>query len=66
MRHAAQGRFIRSFKWHLRSQNRSERIIATYVVGRRSADAFPRGHGTAIQSASRADLEVFSPSAPLP
>jgi site-specific recombinase XerD len=50
---------IRSFERHLRSENRSERTIATYLIALRQADAFLRPHGTTIEAATRADLEAF-------
>jgi site-specific recombinase XerD len=59
MDEAAQSPLIRSFERHLRAANRSERTIATYLVGLRQADAFLRARGTTIETASRADLEVF-------
>jgi site-specific recombinase XerD len=56
---AAQDPLIRSFERHLRAENRSERTIATYLIGLRQADAFLRAHGTTLQAATRADLEAF-------
>jgi site-specific recombinase XerC len=56
---AAQNPLIRSFERHLRAENRSERTIATYLIGLRQADAFLRAHGTTPQAATRADLEAF-------
>jgi site-specific recombinase XerD len=50
---------IRSFERHLRALNRSERTIATYLIGLRQADAFLRAHGTTLEAATRADLEAF-------
>jgi site-specific recombinase XerD len=50
---------IRSFERRLRSENRSERTIGTYLVGVRQADAFLRARGTTIEAATRADLELF-------
>ncbi len=50
---------VRSFERHLRAQNRSERTVATYLVGLRQADAFLRARGTTIEAATRADLEAF-------
>jgi integrase/recombinase XerC len=50
---------IRSFERHLRSENRSERTIGTYLVGLRQADAFLRARATTIEAATRADLEAF-------
>jgi site-specific recombinase XerD len=50
---------IRSFERHLRAENRSERTIATYLIGLRQADAFLRAHGTTLEAATRADLEAF-------
>jgi len=49
----------RSFERHLRSENRSERTVASYLIGVRQAEAFLRAHGTTIQAATRADLEAF-------
>jgi site-specific recombinase XerD len=49
----------RSFERHLRSENRSERTVASYLIGVRQADAFLRARGTTIQAATRADLEAF-------
>jgi hypothetical protein len=51
MRQAAQSPFIRSCKWHLRSQNRCGRMIATdVIVLRRWLNAFPGAHGAAIRA----------------
>ena len=50
---------IRSFERHLRSENRSERTIATYLAGLRQANAFLRARDTTIEVATRADLEAF-------
>jgi site-specific recombinase XerD len=50
---------VRSFERHLRALNRSERTIATYLIGLRQADAFLSAHGTTLQAATRADLEAF-------
>jgi site-specific recombinase XerD len=50
---------VRSFERHLRSENRSERTIATYLAGLRQADAFLGARGTTIEAATRADLEAF-------
>jgi site-specific recombinase XerD len=50
---------VRSFERHLRALNRSERTIATYLIGLRQADAFLRAHGTTLEAATRADLEAF-------
>jgi site-specific recombinase XerD len=59
MEQAAESPLIRSFERHLRAENRSERTIATYLVGLRQADAFLRARGTTIEAATRADLEAF-------
>jgi site-specific recombinase XerD len=59
MDEAAESPLIRSFERHLRAANRSERTIATYLVGLRQADAFLRAHGTTLEAATRADLEAF-------
>ena len=59
MNDPAQSPLLRSFERHLRAANRSERTIATYLVGLRQADAFLRARGTTIQAAARADLEAF-------
>jgi site-specific recombinase XerD len=56
---AAQDPLIRSFERHLRAENRSERTIATYLIGLRQADAFLRTQGTTLEAATRADLEAF-------
>jgi site-specific recombinase XerD len=56
---AAQDPLIRSFERHLRAENRSERTIATYLVGLHQADAFLRAHGTTLEAATRTDLEAF-------
>jgi site-specific recombinase XerD len=56
---AAESPLIRSFERHLRAENRSQRTIATYLIGLRQADAFLRARGTTIQAATRADLEAF-------
>src|SRR5918993_2612822 len=56
---AGQDPLIRSFERHLRAENRSERTIATYLIGLRQADAFLRAHGTTLEAATRADLEAF-------
>src|SRR6266496_698254 len=50
---------IRSFERHLRSENRSERTIATYLIGLRQADVFLRARGTTIEAATRADMEAL-------
>jgi integrase/recombinase XerC len=50
---------IRSFERHLRSENRSERTIGTYLIAMRQADAFLQARGTTIEAATRADLEAF-------
>jgi site-specific recombinase XerD len=50
---------VRSFERHLRSENRSERTITTYLAGLRQADVFLRSRGTTIEAATRADLEAF-------
>jgi site-specific recombinase XerD len=50
---------IRSFERHLRSENRSERTISTYLIALRQADAFLHPRGTTIEAATRADLEAF-------
>jgi site-specific recombinase XerD len=55
----AQDPLIRSFERHLRAENRSERTIATYLIGLRQADAFLRTRGTTLEAATRADLEAF-------
>ena len=49
----------RSFERHLRAENRSERTVASYLIGVRQADAFLRTRGTTIEAATRADLEAF-------
>ncbi len=49
----------RSFERHLRAENRSERTVATYLIGLRQAEAFLRARGTTIEAASRADVEAF-------
>jgi integrase/recombinase XerC len=59
MDEVAQSPIIRSFERHLRAENRSERTIATYLVGLRQADAFLRAQGTTLEAATRADLEAF-------
>jgi site-specific recombinase XerD len=59
MSQAAQSPLIRSFERHLRAENRSERTIATYLIGLRQADAFLRANGTTLQAATRTDLEAF-------
>jgi site-specific recombinase XerD len=55
----AQSPLIRSFERHLRSENRSERTIATYLAALRQADAFLRARTTTVEAATRADLEAF-------
>src|SRR5512132_1877750 len=55
---AAQDPLIRSFERHLRAENRSDRTIATYLIGLRQADAFLRTRGTTLEAATRADLEA--------
>jgi site-specific recombinase XerD len=55
----ARNPLVRSFERHLRSENRSERTVAAYLIGVRQADKFFRAHGTTIQIATRADLEAF-------
>jgi site-specific recombinase XerD len=59
MNEAARSPLVRSFERHLRAANRSEGTIASYLVGLRQADVFLRSHGTTIEAATRADLEVF-------
>jgi site-specific recombinase XerD len=59
MDRAALSPLLRSFERHLRAENRSERTIATYLIGLRQADAFLRAHGTTLEAATRADLEAF-------
>jgi site-specific recombinase XerD len=59
MDEAAESPLIRSFERHLHAENRSERTIATYLVGLRQADSFLRARGTTIEAATRADLEAF-------
>jgi site-specific recombinase XerD len=65
----------RSFERHLRAENRSERTIATYLMGLRQAETFLRERPdrarctdereraalrpTTIEAATRADLEAF-------
>jgi site-specific recombinase XerD len=49
----------RSFERHLRAENRSERTVATYLIGLRQAEAFLRARGTTIEAATRADVEAF-------
>ncbi len=58
-RRRGSGRSLYADKRHLRSENRSERTIATYLVGLRQADAFLCARGTTIEAATRADLESF-------
>ena len=55
----ARNPLARSFERHLRSENRSERTVAAYLVGVRQADKFLRAHNTTIQTATRAELEAF-------
>jgi site-specific recombinase XerD len=55
----ARSPLVRSFERHLRALNRSERTIATYLIGLRQADAFLRARGTTLEAATRADLEAF-------
>ena len=50
---AAQNRLIRSFERHLRAENRSERTIATYLIGLCQDDAFLHAHGTILEAATR-------------
>jgi site-specific recombinase XerD len=65
----------RSFERHLRAENRSERTVATYLMGLRQAETFLRERPdrarctdereraalrpTTIEAATRADLEAF-------
>jgi site-specific recombinase XerD len=49
----------RSFRRHLRAENRSERTVASYLIGVRQAEGFLHARGTTIQAATRADLEAF-------
>lgn len=71
----ARSPLARSFERHLRAENRSERTIATYLIGLRQAETFLRerpDHArctddreratlrpTTIEAATRADLEAF-------
>jgi site-specific recombinase XerD len=55
----ARAPLARSFERHLRAENRSERTVATYLIGLRQAEAFLRARGTTVEAASRADLEAF-------
>jgi site-specific recombinase XerD len=59
MEEPARSPLIRSFERHLRSENRSERTIATYLIALRQADAFLRARDRTIEAATRADLEAF-------
>jgi site-specific recombinase XerD len=59
MDETAESPLIHSFERHLRAENRSERTIATYLVGLRQTDAFLRAHGTTLAAATRADLQAF-------
>jgi hypothetical protein len=52
----AQDPLTRSFERHLRAENRSERTIATYLIGLRQADAFLRTRGTTLEAATVATL----------
>jgi site-specific recombinase XerD len=72
---AARSPLIRSFERHLRSTNRSESTIATYLIGLRQAETFLRERPdreqcsdereraairpTTLEAATRADLEAF-------
>jgi site-specific recombinase XerD len=55
----ARSPLIRSFERHLRSENRSERTIATYLIALRQADAFLQARDTTLEAATRAELEAF-------
>jgi site-specific recombinase XerD len=71
----ARSSLVRSFERHLRSTNRSESTIATYLIGLRQAETFLRERPdrarctderelaairlTTLEAATRADLEAF-------
>jgi site-specific recombinase XerD len=60
MNPAASRPLLRSFERHLRAENRSERTIATYLIGLRQAEAFlAAARGTSLAEAGRADLEAY-------
>jgi site-specific recombinase XerD len=43
----------------MRAENRSDRTIATYLHGLRQAEMFLTSRGTAVEAATRGDLEAF-------
>jgi site-specific recombinase XerD len=55
----ARSPLARSFERHMRAENRSERTIATYLIGLRQAETFLRADGTTLEAATRAELEAF-------
>ena len=50
---------VRSFRRHLRAENRAETTIGTYLAGITQAETFLRGRDKELASATRADLEDF-------
>src|SRR6266536_4410233 len=49
----------RSFRRHLRADNRAATTIETYLAGVRQAEDFLRVRGKELVTADRADLEAF-------
>jgi site-specific recombinase XerD len=49
----------RSFRRHLRAENRAVSTIETYLAGVRQAETYLRARGKELVTANRADLEVF-------
>jgi integrase/recombinase XerC len=49
----------RSFRRHLRAENRATSTIETYLAGMRQAEDFLRARGKELVAADRADLEAF-------
>jgi site-specific recombinase XerD len=49
----------RSFRRHLRAENRAATTIETYLTGVRQAEDFLRARGKELVTADRADLEAF-------
>jgi hypothetical protein len=50
---------IRSFEFHLRAENKSDRTIETYLDAPRLAGGFLSTRGVELEQAHREDVEVF-------
>jgi hypothetical protein len=49
----------RSFRRHLRAENRAQTTIETYLAGIRQAETYLQARGKELATAGRADLEAF-------